>query len=208
MAVLFSLGIHIIKLLIAQFSSSLFYLYPSRHQYISENSLPEELQPLLFLNYERERPCSIAMQNKSWSRLFASLCFEIANLRTKSTHKTNLTCTGTYTLQMYKISSYISIVKPTRCTNVSNLFYYVMTHYMFRTVFPSIIFSSRLYTQQPKRWFCLLASKQTTVSVWQMFIVLRTVLDWWWTERPSETCRVSFQNKINLIHWCIWLVLL
>ena len=20
---------------------------------------------------------------------------------------------------------------------------------------------------------------------------------WWWTERPSETCRVSFQNKIN-----------
>jgi len=23
---------------------------------------------------------------------------------------------------------------------------------------------------------------------------------WWWTERPSETCRVSFQNKINLIH--------
>jgi len=27
-------------------------------------------------------------------------------------------------------------------------------------------------------------------------------------ERPSETCRVSFQNKINLLHWCIWLVIL
>jgi len=26
-----------------------------------------------------------------------------------------------------------------------------------------------------------------------------TVLDsWWWAERPSETCRVLFQNKINL----------
>ena len=24
----------------------------------------------------------------------------------------------------------------------------------------------------------------------------------------TETCIVSFQNKINLIHWCIWRVLL
>jgi len=36
-----------------------------------------------------------------------------------------------------------------------------------------------------------------------------TVLNsWWWVERPSETCRVLFQNKINLRNWCIWLVLL
>ena len=42
----------------------------------------------------------------------------------------------------------IPIVKPTRCTNVSNLFYFGMTLYMFRTVFPSIIRSSRLYIQQ------------------------------------------------------------
>ena len=42
----------------------------------------------------------------------------------------------------------ISIVKPTRCTNVFNLFYFGMKHYMFRTVFPSIIRSSRLYIQQ------------------------------------------------------------
>jgi len=37
----------------------------------------------------------------------------------------------------------ISVVKPTRCTNVSNLFYFGMTLYMFRTVFPSIIRSSK-----------------------------------------------------------------
>jgi len=61
----------------------------------------------------------------------------------------------------------ICIVKPTRCTSVSNLFYFGMTLYMFRTVFPSIIRSSRLYIQQ-----------QVSVSM-------------------------SFQNKINLIHWCI-----
>jgi len=42
----------------------------------------------------------------------------------------------------------ISVVKPTRCANVSNLFYFGMTLYMFRTVFPSIIRSSRLYIQQ------------------------------------------------------------
>jgi len=35
-----------------------------------------------------------------------------------------------------------------RCTNVSNLFHFGMTFYMFRTVFPSIIRSSRLYIQQ------------------------------------------------------------
>jgi len=47
----------------------------------------------------------------------------------------------------------ISILKPTRCTSVSNLFYFGMTLYMLRTVF------------------------------------------------PSETCRVSFQNKFDtLVH--------
>jgi len=39
----------------------------------------------------------------------------------------------------------ISVVKPKRCTNVSNLFYFGLTLYMFRTVVPSIIRSSRLY---------------------------------------------------------------
>jgi len=33
-----------------------------------------------------------------------------------------------------------------------------MTIHMFRTVFPSIISSSRLYIQQPNRYCCLLAS--------------------------------------------------
>jgi hypothetical protein len=44
-------------------------------------------------------------------------------------------------------------------------------------------------------------SKQSSVTVWQMPVAVRTVLKcWWWTERPSETCRVSFQNKMI---WCI-----
>ena len=110
-----------------------------------------------------------------------------------------------------------SIVKPTRCTSVSNLFYFGITLYMFRTVFLSIIRSSRLYIQQQAFIKQILlsacwgvpASKQAAVSVWQMPVAVCTVLNsWWWTERPSETCRVSFQNKTNLIHWCILLIIL
>jgi hypothetical protein len=52
------------------------------------------------------------------------------------------------------------IVKPTRSTNVSNSFYFGMTLYMFRTVFPSIIMSSRLYIQQQA------FVKQTLLSVY------------------------------------------
>jgi len=49
----------------------------------------------------------------------------------------------------------------------------------------------------------------TAASICQIDIAVGTVLNsWWWTERPSETCRASFQNKIKLIHWCIWLVIL
>ena len=53
----------------------------------------------------------------------------------------------------------ISRIKPTRCTDVSNLFYSGMTLYMFRTVFPSIISSSRLYIQRQPY------VKQSAVSV-------------------------------------------
>jgi hypothetical protein len=41
-----------------------------------------------------------------------------------------------------------STVNPTRCTNFSNLFYFGITLYMFRMVFPSSIRSSRLYIQK------------------------------------------------------------
>jgi len=70
---------------------------------------------------------------------------------------------------------------------------------MFQTASPSIIRSLRLYIQHQ---ICHTGSVATcwpaaTEPVW--YDVVCTVLDsWWWTERPSETCRVLFQNKINL----------
>jgi hypothetical protein len=41
----------------------------------------------------------------------------------------------------------------------------------------------------------LLASSHRTCMVWCCITVLDS---WWWTDRPSDTCRVLFQNKINL----------
>jgi len=50
----------------------------------------------------------------------------------------------------------------------------------------------------PNRYCWLLATKQTAVSVWHMPAAVCTVLNsWWWTERPPETRRVLFKNKIN-----------
>jgi len=101
----------------------------------------------------------------------------------------------------------ISIVKPTRCTNISNLFYFGMTlhvsdglsvhHQEFKTIHTATDIC------QTDTAVCLLADSSICLTA-----VCTVLNSWWWTERPSETCRVSFQNKINLIYWCILLVLL
>jgi len=63
-------------------------------------------------------------------------------------------------------------LKPTRCTNVSNLFYFGMTLYMFRKVFLSISRSSRLYIQQQafvKQIFLSACICQTDTAVCTQF---------------------------------------
>jgi len=63
---------------------------------------------------------------------------------------------------------------------------------MFRTVFPSIIRRSRLYIQQSAYVKHLLQA----ATLWHMIVAVCAVLSsWWWTERPSETCRVFYNNK-------------
>ena len=67
--------------------------------------------------------------------------------------------------------------KTNQTHSISNLFYFGTTLYMFQAVSPSVTWSLRLYIQHQ----------------------VCTVLDsWWWMERPSETCTLLFQNKINL----------
>jgi len=50
-------------------------------------------------------------------------------------------------VRMFPMYNIASTVKPTTCTSFSNLFYFVVTLYMFRTVFLSIIRSLSLYIQ-------------------------------------------------------------
>jgi len=102
------------------------------------------------------------------------------------------------------------------------VYFFGVTLYMLRTVFPSIIMRSRLYIQQQAyvkqilqadssislTYCCLLA-----VSVWHMPVAVCTVLNsWWWTERPFEACRVLLQyNKpyilMHLVGFTIVIIL-
>jgi len=87
---------------------------------------------------------------------------------------------------------YIRRVQPTRC-NVSQFICFCRALYMFQTVFPSIIRSSKLHTHRQ-------------VLVWQIPDAVCAVLSsWWWTEKLSETCRASYRNKY-IVKRCISLV--
>ena len=46
------------------------------------------------------------------------------------------------------------------------------------------------------RWACSSIPSPLAAAVWHMPVAVRAVLrSWWWTERPSETCRVFYKNK-------------
>jgi hypothetical protein len=93
--------------------------------------------------------------------------------------------------------------KTNRCTSFSNLFYFVVALYMFRTVFPSIIRSLRLYIQHQVYVIHILLTACSRERDGTSRSREQAVLDsWWWTERPPETCRVPLKNKINfkLVH--------
>ena len=97
--------------------------------------------------------------------------------------------------------------------NISNLFYFGTTLYMFRTVFSSIIRSLRLYIQQQiyvikfcgcllagTRWISIsfpLASSHSTCMTytWCSMYSLRLLM---MDKKPSEACTVLFKNKVNL----------
>jgi len=72
----------------------------------------------------------------------------------------------------------MSIVRPTRWTIVSNSFYFGMTLYRFRAVLSSWVQDCTYSNKHlSNRYCCLLASKQTAVSVWQMPVAVCTVLN-------------------------------
>jgi len=111
----------------------------------------------------------------------------------------------TYNFNDFKNKPYYYFYSKTnQMHNISNLFYFGTTLYMFRTVSPSIIRNLRIYIQHQVyviQVLWLLVSKQPQ-NLYDIYLipdaVCRVLDSWWWTERPSETCTVLFQNKINL----------
>ena len=105
------------------------------------------------------------------------------------------------------------IIKPTRCTNFTNLFWHETPPCFGQFLCPSSGVYS-LYTHQwymsyrfvdscragpGWTWSC---SKAVYKPVWHILLLsVQWMNSWWWTEELSETCRVSCQNKfVKLVH--------
>ena len=77
-------------------------------------------------------------------------------------------------------SWYILTIKPTKCTNFSNLFWIKTLH----------VSDSSCVCRHPDP-----ARKLVSKPVQHVPFAVRTVQNsWWWTEELSETCRVLFQK--------------
>jgi len=71
------------------------------------------------------------------------------------------------------------VIKPTRCTNFTNLFCHETLH---------VSHSSSAHHQEFIH--CTLSN---SICQW--------INSWWWTDELSETCRVSWQNKfVKVVH--------
>jgi hypothetical protein len=80
---------------------------------------------------------------------------------------------------------------------LSQIIYSCKTLYMFRTVFPSIIRSSKLRIQQrymSKSCCYLLLATGSSSCLTYTVAVCAVLSSWWWTERPSQTFRVFYKN--------------
>jgi hypothetical protein len=87
---------------------------------------------------------------------------------------------------------------PNKMHLLSQIIYSCKTLYIFRTVFPSIIRSSKLHIQQRhvSNSCCYLvlaagSSKSLTYNV----AVYAVLSSWWLTKRQSGTCRAFYKNK-------------
>jgi len=108
------------------------------------------------------------------------------------------------------------IIKSTRCTNFSILFWnetlhfsdsFSVHHQEYFTVHTAMVYVIPVCGQlagRMRRELCsmliLLASCQQTGMTYTTAVCTEKN-SWWWTEELSETCRVLFQNKIEkLVH--------
>jgi hypothetical protein len=113
-------------------------------------------------------------------------------------------CNDTFDVHRAVHCNIISIVKPTRCTSVSNLCYFGMTLYTFWTVFPSITRSSRLYIQQQAfvRQILLYVQSGTPDDSSICLVAVCTVLNSWWQQYLFGCCMYSLELLMMLLSVC------
>jgi len=94
------------------------------------------------------------------------------------------------------------VIKPTRCTVFTNLFWHETLHVshsssVHRQEFIHCTLSNSTFRAGPG-WSC---SKAVYKPVWHIPLLSVQWINWWWTDELSETCRVSCQNKFaTLVH--------
>jgi len=105
-------------------------------------------------------------------------------------------------------------IKPTRCTNLTNLFWHETLHVsgsssvhhrgFIHCTLSNGVCHTGLWTafeqdQDRTSWSC---SKAVYKLVWHApLLSVQWINSWWWTEELPETCRVSCQNKfVRLVH--------
>ena len=92
---------------------------------------------------------------------------------------------------LYQIFVYFRIIKPTRCTNFSNLFLEQNSTCFGQFLFPS----SGVFHCKLNNGICQKTCKTYTIAV------CTVKNSWWHTQELSETCRVLFQKKKEkLVH--------
>ena len=105
--------------------------------------------------------------------------------------------------------AYLFIIKSTRCTNFTYLFWYEtllsrtvrlsIIRNLF-TVHSAMVFAIQVCRQLSSRtWSC---SKAVYKPVWHIpLLSVQWINSWWGTDEVSESCRISYQNKfVKLVH--------
>jgi len=122
-----------------------------------------------------------------------------------------LTCQRQILRSCDRASWQILTIKPTKCTNFSNLFWNETLHVLdnssvhhqeFFTVLTAMVYVIQVCRQDSSRIRMELLPESCLQTGMTSTIAVCTVKNsWWWMDELSETWRVSFQNKFEkLVH--------
>ena len=86
-----------------------------------------------------------------------------------------------------------SVSSPTVCRRTADCMSGMQEHMLLHTT------HSTIQINKYQSWSC---SKAAYKPVWHIpLLSVQWINSWWWTEKLSETCRVSWQNKfVKLVH--------